>query len=42
MAGYRANAATDRQMVDRYMRFKDQMDIADDGRKRLKRVTQEG
>jgi hypothetical protein len=31
-----------RQMVDHYMRFKDQMGIAVDGRKRLKLVTGEG
>ena len=31
-----------RQMVDHYMRFKDQMGLAADGRKRLKLVTPEG
>jgi hypothetical protein len=31
-----------RQMVDHYMRFKDQMGAAADGRKRLKLVTEEG
>jgi hypothetical protein len=31
-----------RQTVDHYMRFKDQMGIAADGRKRLKLVTPEG
>lgn len=31
-----------RQMIDHYMRFKDQMDIAADGRARLKLVKQEG
>ena len=31
-----------RQMVERYMRFKDQMGLAADGRQRLKLVTGEG
>jgi hypothetical protein len=33
--------AMSRQTVDHYMRFKDQMGIAADGRKRLKLVTRE-